>query len=233
MSEPAFLCIGHRGARGHAPENTLLGLTTGIAMGVHAVEFDVQLHPSGELLLMHDLWVDRTTNGKGLLTELSLEALRALDAGKGERIPTLREALDLVDSRVLVNIELKTWNGTAAAVAKVVREYVAKGWPLEHFLVSSFHLPELRAMHEAAPEIPLGALYCGVPLDGAAPAAALGARTLNLSTEFIDAGLVRDAQALGLKVYAYTVNLPAEIALMRRMGLDGVFTDFPERVLNA
>lgn len=229
--EPAFLCIGHRGARGHAPENTLLALETGIRLGAHALEFDVQLHPSGELLLMHDLWLDRTTDARGLLAEQSLDALRALDAGQGERIPTLREALALIARRVRVNIELKTWDGTAAAVAACIREHLAAGWQPEDFLVSSFHWPELAAFHRELPQVPTGALICGVPADGAAGAAALGARALNISTEFVDTALLRDAHARGLKVYAYTVNLPAEIALMRRLGLDGVFTDYPERAL--
>lgn len=229
--EPAFLCIGHRGARGHAPENTLRGLETGIRLGAHALEFDVQLHPSGELLLMHDLWLDRTTNARGLLTEHSLQQLRELDAGEGERIPTLRQALTLIARRVRVNIELKTWNGTAAAVAACVREFLAAGWLPTDFLVSSFHWPELAAFHRELPLVPTGALICGVPSDGAAGAQALGAQALNISTEFVDAALLRDAHARGLKVYGYTVNLPAEIALMRQMGLDGVFTDYPERAL--
>lgn len=225
-----FLCIGHRGARGHAPENTLLGFDTAIALGAHWVECDVQLH-SGELLLMHDLRLERTTNGHGRLDETPLDALRRLDAGQGQPIPTLQEALDLIDQRVGVNVELKTWNGCAAAVARVLREYVAQGWPPEKLLVSSFHLPELYEFRQLAPEIPVGALLCGVPLDWAGCAAELGASTLNLSDEFVDARLVADAQARGLKVYVYTVNHPAEIARMRALGVDGVFTDYPERVL--
>lgn len=225
-----FLCIGHRGARGHAPENTLLGFDTAIALGAHWVECDVQLH-SGELLLMHDLRLERTTNGRGRLDETPLDALRRLDAGQGQPIPTLQEALDLIDQRVGVNVELKTWNGCAAAVARVLREYVAQGWPTEKLLVSSFHLPELYEFRQLAPEIPVGALLCGVPLDWAGCAAELGASTLNLSDEFVDERVVADAQARGLKVYVYTVNHPAEIARMRAMGVDGVFTDYPERVL--
>lgn len=230
MSAP-FLCIGHRGARGHAPENTLRGIETGIGLGIHAVEFDVQLHPSGELLLMHDLWLDRTTNGTGLLDAMSLADIRHLDAGLGERVPTLREALDLINRRVMVNIELKTWNGTGEAVARVLRDYLVAGWRAEDFMVSSFHLPELQAFKKSLPEIPLGVLFCGVPLDGIVAAQTLAARALNISTEFVDAALIREAQSAGIKVYAYTVNLPAEIALMRSMGLNGVFTDYPERVL--
>ena len=226
-----FLVIGHRGAAGHAPENTLLSLERGIRLGAHAVEFDVQLHPSGELFLLHDLWLDRTTNGRGLAAAMSWEKLRALDAGGGQQLPTLDEALELIDQQVIVNVELKTWNGTAAAVARKLREWLGRGWPAEKFLVSSFHLPELFEFRQLMPEIPLGVLTCGVPLDWAGGVNELSAQALNISTEFIDARLVDDAKKRGLKVYAYTANLPGEIALLKKAGIDGVFTDYPDRAL--
>lgn len=225
-----LISIGHRGARGHAPENTLLALDTGILLGAQAVEFDVQLHPSGELMLMHDLRVDRTTNGQGLFRELPLATLRKLDAGQGQHIPTLREALELIDNRVWVNVELKSWGGCAAAVAQVLRDVVADGWPAGRFLVSSFHLPELYEFKQAAPEIPIGALYCGTPLEWAGTAAEMGAASVNLSAEFVDAQMVADAHARGLQVFVYTVNAPDDLRLMQQLGVDGVFSDYPERV---
>ncbi|MBA4285543.1 MAG: glycerophosphodiester phosphodiesterase [Xanthomonadaceae bacterium] len=231
MFPNAFTVIGHRGARGHAPENTLLAIDTGIALGAPWVEFDVQLHPSGALLVFHDLTLDRTTNGSGFLADQPLAALRALDAGGGQIIPTLEEVLDLVDQRVGVNIELKSAGGTAEAVAAVIRSYVEAGWPVEKFLVSSFHLPELWEFKQLAPEIPIGALLCGVPLDWAGCALELGAATLNLSSEFVDQRLIADAHAHGIKVYVYTVNEVAEMRLLRGMGVDGVFTDHPDRAL--
>ncbi|MCX7070856.1 MAG: glycerophosphodiester phosphodiesterase family protein [Gammaproteobacteria bacterium] len=231
MFSSAFTVIGHRGARGHAPENTLLAIDTGIALGAPWVEFDVQRHPSGALLVFHDLTLDRTTNGHGFLADQPLAALRALDAGGGQLIPTLQEVLDLVDQRVGVNIELKSAGGTAEAVAAVIRSQVEAGWPVEKFLVSSFHLPELWEFKQLAPEIPVGALLCGVPLDWAGCALELGAATLNLSSEFVDPRLIADAHAHGIKVYVYTVNDPVEMRLLRQMGVDGVFTDYPDRAL--
>jgi glycerophosphoryl diester phosphodiesterase len=225
-----FLCIGHRGARGHAPENTLLSIDTAMCLGAHWVECDVQWH-QGELLLMHDLRLERTTSGQGRLDEQSLSYLRGLDAGQGQQIPTLQETLALIDQRIGLNVELKTWNGTGGAVARVLREAVAQGWPLEKLQVSSFHLPALYEFHDLAPEIPIGVLLCGVPLDWAGCAVELGASTLNLSDEFVDPRLVADAHARGLKVYVYTVNHPDEIARMKALGVDGVFTDYPERAL--
>jgi glycerophosphoryl diester phosphodiesterase len=226
-----FLVIGHRGARGHAPENTLLGLDTGIRMGAHWVEFDVQLHPEDALLLFHDLTLDRTTNGKGPLARCSLAGLRQLDAGQGQQIPTLEEALELIEQRAGANIELKTAGGTGEAVAALLRRYVEAGWPAERFLVSSFHLPELWEFHQAAPEIPVGVLLGGVPLDWAGCATELQAAAVNISSEFVDPRLVADAKAHGRRVYVYTVNDPEEMRALRALGVDGVFTDYPDRAL--
>lgn len=228
---PPFVVIGHRGARGHAPENTLRAIDTGIRLGAHWVEFDVQYH-DGELWLMHDLTLDRTTNGHGLLSSHDAATLRSLDAGDGEPIPTLRQALDLIDQRVGVNIELKSWGGCAEAVAQVLQSYLAAGWPTRQVMVSSFHLPELWAFKQALPDVPVAILYCGVPLDWAGVAPEMEARALNISAEFVDPQLVADAHARGLRLNVYTVNDVAALRALRNMGVDGVFTDYPDRALS-
>lgn len=225
-----FIIVGHRGARGHAPENTLLALDTGIRLGAHWLEFDVQL-ADDELWLMHDLTVDRTTDGKGLLADMEAAQIRTLDAGQGQNVPTLRDALDLIENRVPVNIELKSWNGCAQAVAALLREYIAEGWPAERFMVSSFHHPELWEFRALLPEIPTGVLICGVPLDWAALASEAGAGTLSISNEFVDEKLIDDAHARDLQLLVYTVNEPDEMHRLRALGVDGIFTDYPERAL--
>lgn len=231
MSEaPRFLCIGHRGARGHAPENTLLSIDTGIGLGADMVEFDVQ-SCGEELVVIHDPRLERTTNGKGRVDQVSLAYLRGLDAGQGQQIPTLQEVLELVAARVALNVEIKSAAGTGARVAAAIREALGDGWTPGQFLVSSFHLPELYEFKQLAPEIPVAALVCGVPLDWAACAVELGASALNISAEFADPRLIHDAHARGLKVYAYTVNHPDDIAALRDARLDGVFSDYPDRVL--
>jgi len=229
-AQPGFLCIGHRGARGHAPENTLLALNIGIRLGADWLEFDVQRHPSGALLLLHDLTLDRTTNGHGRLADTDLDSLRRLNAGDGQPIPTLEDALDLIEQRAGVNVELKSNDGTGAAVASTLRRYIAAGWPAERFLVSSFHLPELWEFKQAAPEIPVAPLLAGVPLDWAGCVQELQATALNISSEFADPRLIADAQAHDCAVYVYTVNDAAEMRSLRALGVAGVFTDYPERV---
>lgn len=231
MAEPgssAFKIIGHRGARGHAPENTLLSIDCAIRLGVDMVEFDVQKLGT-ELVLMHDLRVDRTTNGFGRLDQFDFESLRALDAGQGQRVPTLREVLDLVEQRIPLNVELKSADGTAELVAAELLGSIERGWTPEMFLVSSFHLPELDLFRELAPSIPIAALLCGVPLDFAAGAGELGAVALNIAADFVDPRLVADAKARGLQVFVYTVNDAEEMLRLRAIGVDGLFTDFPAR----
>jgi glycerophosphoryl diester phosphodiesterase len=227
-----FTVLAHRGARGHAPENTLLAFEKCIAAGAKWIELDVQLH-DGELWVLHDLRLERTTNGAGHLADHGKAALRKLDAGLGQQIPQkipfLQEVIDLVDRRAQLNIELKTAGGTAAAVAATLREYLGKGWKAADFMVSSFHLPELRDFHRRMPEVPMLMLLGGVPLNLAADAQALGAGTIGLSAEFVDDALIADAHARGLKVFVYTINDAGDVKRLKARGVDGVFTDFPER----
>lgn len=223
-----FLVIAHRGARGHAPENTLASFDKALALGAKWIELDVQWH-AGQLWVFHDARLERCTNGKGWLEDARADTLRKLDAGGGQHIPTLPEVLGHLKHRICVNIELKTGDGTAAAVADVLREALDSGWKPEQFLVSSFHLPELREFKRRMPSIALGVLLCGVPLNLAGWGTELAAQVLSLDRDFVDPALVADAHKRGLKVYVYTVNEPEDMARFRALGVDGVFSDFPER----
>jgi glycerophosphoryl diester phosphodiesterase len=115
-SDPFFTVLAHRGARGHAPENTLKAFDKALELGARWIELDVQFH-AGELWVFHDQRLERCTNGAGWLVDHDARVLRALDAGGGQQIPFLREVLNHLRGRVSLNIELKTGDGTAAAVA--------------------------------------------------------------------------------------------------------------------
>ncbi|MDB6175294.1 MAG: glycerophosphodiester phosphodiesterase [Chthoniobacteraceae bacterium] len=223
----SFLCIGHRGARGHEPENTLRSIRRAFELGAHGVEIDVW-RAANQLVVIHDATLQRTTNGRGSLTRHSFAELRALDAGKGEQIPTLREVFETVDRRGLINVELKG-RGTAHAVCELIEEFVReRGWTYDQFIVSSFHRRELKQI--IFPGIRIGIL-CVRP----SPLYYLSARRLHAfsihpSATSTTPRFVEDAHRRGLKVLPYTVNSPAEIARMRALGVDGIFTDFPDRV---
>jgi glycerophosphoryl diester phosphodiesterase len=225
-----FLCIGHRGACGHEPENTLRSIRRALELGAHGVEIDVRL-VHGELLIMHDAKLDRTTNGRGYLVRKSLAALRALDAGGGERIPTLRELFETVNRRAFINVELKG-RRTAGPVCALIREYVHEhGWQYEDFLVSSFNRAELRAVSDS--KIPIGLLLTRPTRLYSLSARRVRACAVHPAVRFVTARFVADAHQRGLRVFPYTTNSAAEIARLRDLGVDGVFTDFPERVTGA
>ncbi|MEA3209065.1 MAG: glycerophosphoryl diester phosphodiesterase [Chthoniobacter sp.] len=224
---PDLLCIGHRGAAGHEPENTLRSIRRALELGANGVEIDVWF-VDGELVVFHDAKLERTTNGRGYLFRKTFAQLRALDAGNGERIPTLREVCEAVDRRAFVNIELKG-RRTAAPVQALIREFVeSRGWGYEDFLVSSFHHRELRAITDL--QIRLGLLLTRPSRLYALSARRVRAWAVHPALRFATARFVEDAHRRGYRVFVYTANAPAEIARMRRLGVEGVFTDFPERV---
>ena len=222
-----FLCIGHRGAAGHEPENTLRSIHRAIELGAHGVEIDVRF-VDGELIVIHDDRLDRTTNGHGKISRQRFDSLRTLDAGKGEHIPTLREVFDAVDRRAFVNVELKG-RGTAAPVQELIREYLdSRGWQPRHFLVSSFYRRELRVITD--PRIRIGLLLTKPTLLYHVSARRVGAWSVHPGVRFTTEKFIAHAHLHGFKVMPYTANKPATIAQLRAMGADGVFTDFPERV---
>lgn len=221
--------FGHRGAAGLAPENTLAGFDAGIKAGADWLEFDVQ-HHAGALLLFHDARLERRSNGRGRLVDHDLAHLRSLDVGAGQRMPLLEEALDHLAGRTRLNIEMKSFGDTAAALARLLVARIGTGqWSPEHLLVSSFHLPELARFRELAPAVPIAPLYVGPPRTLCAEARRLAAVAVHLDHEFVDAAMIDDAHRSGLRVHVYTVNEPADARRLRALGVDGIFTDYPDR----
>ena len=224
-----LLVIGHRGAAGLAPENTLPGFGCAVGHGVDGVELDVRVAGT-EVVVIHDDRVDRTTNGPGLVSELSFDELRRLDAGGGEPIPTLGEVLDAVPAHIMVNIELKG-PGTAGAVAGLVRNRsTGPTHPdMPTLLVSSFDHRELRRFHELRPRI-----ACA-PLAGRwsdcleAAARAVDAWSVNLAHRAATPANVAAVRSWGCRCLAYTVNDPRRARMLFASGVTGVFTDYPDR----
>ncbi|MGA8178772.1 MAG: glycerophosphodiester phosphodiesterase family protein [Desulfobacterales bacterium] len=231
MHPGELLCIGHRGAMGHAPENTLLSIHKALELGTPCIEIDVY-NIDGHLVVFHDNRLERTTNGTGYLLDQRFDDLRTLDAGKGEKIPILKEAFEAIQLKAGVNIELKG-PGTAGPVVAFICEMREAGWNDDLLLVSSFNHRELSLVRRLDPKINLGAMMVGLPVDDAAFGESLGAYSVHLSFEFIDLEFVKDAHARGLRVFAFTVDHPEDIKKMRALGVDGVFTNYPEKVLKS
>ncbi|MBC8003624.1 MAG: glycerophosphodiester phosphodiesterase [Opitutaceae bacterium] len=226
---PFFLCIGHRGAMGHVAENTLASIRKALELGARCVEIDVY-HVDRQLVVFHDDRLERTTNGRGNLWDQTFDYLRSLDAGGGEQIPTLEEVCREIEGRACINIELKGPN-TAAPVASFIGELIGKGWSYKSILVSSFDHSKLEETKRLDPLIQLGVLIERLRGEDAEFAAGLGAFSLHPSLKCVDQHFVDDAHARNMNVYVYTVNDPADIARMHGLGVDGVFTNFPERVV--
>jgi len=225
-----IMVIGHRGACGYTPENTLASFAKALEMHVDIIELDVFLCASGQVVVIHDAKIDRTTNSKGKVSQLTLEELQSVDAGNGEIIPTLRQVFDLVNRRAIIDIELKG-TGTAQAVAQLIEEYVSNyGWCYQDFIVTSFNHYLLKEFNELCPKVVRGAIINAIPLAYAQFGSDLAAQAIIVCKDFISKEYVKDAHTRGLKVLVYTVNEPDEINEMKELGVDGIISNFPDRV---
>lgn len=224
-----MLIIGHRGAGGYMPENTLASFQNAISMGVDMLELDVHTIISGEVVVIHDSTVDRTTNGTGDVANYTLEGLLQLNAGNGEHIPLLTEVLDLVNKRMPVNIELKG-EGTALGVARIIREYCnRKYWPADLFVVSSFNHEELRHFSRLSPGTPTSYLFDRIPRNYFQKNN-LKAMSINVNAQHLHQNAVKKAHEKGVRMFAYTVNSLEVASKLKKIGVDGVFSDFPDRL---
>lgn len=225
-----MLVVGHRGAMGHAPENTLASFQKALELEVDWVELDVYV-VEDRLIVIHDHTLDRTTNGSGPIEAHSLTELRALDAGNGQQIPFLEEVFDLIDRQVGINVELKG-PGTAAPAVAFLEKKIAAGWPLEKLLLSSFAHAQLLEARRLKPDIPRAPLYYGRPPDFNFAINELAAVAVNPFYKDVNEALVAAAHDRGLAVWTYTVNEAEDINRMRALGVDAVFTNYPDRVVD-
>jgi glycerophosphoryl diester phosphodiesterase len=209
------LVISHAACAGHAPENTLAGVRAALEMGADAIEMDVQASADGVPVLMHDLAVDRTTNGSGDVASLTLKQLQALELARG---------------RALLVAEIKR-PGCEAALANVVRQAGA----LEDVMVWSFLPPVLAAMREAEPRLPGGLLIAPGSM-GEWPslrelALRLGLQAVSVFHLNLNAEVVGRAKRSGLTVYAWTADAESDIQRLTDLGVDGIVSNYPERAL--
>jgi glycerophosphoryl diester phosphodiesterase len=227
-----MLSIGHRGAKGHLLENTPAAFLKGIELGADMLELDINLSSDGEFVVIHDPTLDRTTDGKGRVSEKTIKEIKSLNIEGGQKVPTLIEVIDLVDRRVPMNIEIKN-PSSAAKLADVLKIYFSAGWTFDDFRVSSFDHNELMEFSGLLPGVKTGAIIVGTPFRFAAYAADFGAHSINIPFETADERLIDDAHKRGMEVYMWNLNEPDNFADMcRRYGADGCITDFPDRVGN-
>lgn len=218
-----FVVVGHRGALGIEPENTLRSFRRAQELGVDEIELDLHLSQDGYLVISHDADVDRATDGTGAIAEKTLEELRKLDAGLGERIPTFDEALDVIE--IPIQAEVKALD----AAYRTVDTLVARDL-LDRVIVTSFHADAIRAAKAYNPDVRTGFIMSAAPPDCVEQATALGAHLLCVGISRLTTDIVDAAHSAGLLVVGWTVNVPEQVLRAYRLGVDRITTDYP-RVL--
>jgi glycerophosphoryl diester phosphodiesterase len=234
----AWLRIGHRGAAGSRPELTRPSFERAIEIGVDMIELDVQLTRDGHLVVLHDRDLGRTVPGQGPVREHSLAEIRALDAGAwfgseyaGARVPSLEEVLRLTAGRVGLNVEIKSPEPDWTVTAAVLAEQLHRHGRAASIVVSSFEMGALRAVRQAAAQARIGVLWQSS--DSAAMWAAaevFGAVSVHPHWRLATPELIAEAHDRGLQVLVWTVNDAADIARLVNAGVDGIISDFPERL---
>jgi glycerophosphoryl diester phosphodiesterase len=232
-----LLAIAHRGASGYAPENTFAAFRRAIALGAGFIETDLQLSRDARLVAIHDATVNRTTNGQGAVHDMTLAELRRLDAGSwfgsefaGERIPTIEEILEFANKHdVVFYLEMKpsgSWGGEHALIS-ALRE----SREIARTVVISFDAAILAAVRKIEPTLMTGLLFEGHipnPLDKAIE---IGARQLAVRGDLVTPRLLKEARGHDLQVVCWTVNHPGHMRLLAQAGVDGIISDYPDRLL--
>jgi len=217
--------VGHRGAAGHAPENTVAAIHAGIACGVEFVEIDLRRTADDTLVALHDATVNRTTDGKGRISRLSLQEVKRLDAGNGQQIPTLQEILKAAAGRTGLMLEIKV-AGIAQQTVETVRRTHFKG-PL---LYASFLHEELTHVRAADSSASIMVLFDRIPRPSVSGAMKYAPSHIGLCHSSATRRLVESFHSLDLRVFVYTANHPSAIERALSLGVDGIISNFPDRI---
>jgi len=222
-----LLRVGHRGARAYAPENTLASFKKAIEIGVDAIELDVRKTKDNQLVVMHDADVKRTTNGKGLVHDLTLEDIKGFSAGDTDKVPTLGEALDFLDRKVKVLIELKEV-GCEVQVLSIIRERGLE----KNVIITSFLDEAIRKVRDLDSDVETGLIYVrhSNPIKTALD---LKANYLLPLYRFTHTTNVQKAHEKSLKVIVWTINNPKEAVEYIKKGVDGIASDKPDILMTA
>jgi glycerophosphoryl diester phosphodiesterase len=234
-----MLVIAHRGASGHAPENTLAAFKKAVALGATFIETDLQLSRDARFVAIHDATVNRTTNGQGAVHDLTLAELRRLDAGSwfgsafaGERVPTVEEILDFAKKHdVVFYLEIKpggSWGGEHALIGALQNSR-----EIARTVVISFDAGIVANLRKIEPMLMTGLLYDGQIERPLEKAIEIGARQVAVRGDLVTPALLTEARKLDLQVVCWTVNHPAHMRLLIAAGVDGIMSDYPDRLVAA
>ncbi|WP_340077352.1 glycerophosphodiester phosphodiesterase [Leptobacterium sp. I13] len=225
-----LLVIGHRGAMGYETENTLSSVQKALDFDVDAIEIDVFKIETEEIIVFHDSRVERLTNGFGKIENKTLAQVKKLTLKGGHMIPLLEDVIKLIDGSCKLNIELKG-AGTAKEVKQIIDKAVNnKSWKEEDFIISSFNWDELRSYRQLDEKALIAILTEGNPIKAIPVAKELNAIAINPNYKDLTPENISEIHKEGFKVYTWTVNKPKHIEKMKRLGVDGIFTNYPDRI---
>ncbi len=219
--------FGHRGAAGLVAENTLESVKEALKYKVDGIEIDVHRCKSGELVVIHDETLDRTTNGIGNVADYSLQELEQLATKEGFMIPTLNQVLDLIDGQCILNVELKGIN-TGIPVITLLDTYIRNSkWEYDDFMISSFDHSQLFDMKAVTSTYKIGVLTEDNITEALPVAKQLKAYSVHPPIHSLTEDEVNMAKTEGYKVYVWTVNTVEFIQQSKSWKVDGIITDFP------
>ncbi|KEF36180.1 glycerophosphoryl diester phosphodiesterase [Schinkia azotoformans MEV2011] len=233
------LVIAHRGASGEAPENTLAAFQLGLEQGCEGIELDIHLTKDGHLAVIHDENIKRTTNGEGIIGEMTTVELKKYDAGswfsnkyKGEKIPLLEEVLDLVPKEIVINIEIKNIPSFYVGIEEKLLDLLQRYDRIDQVIVSSFDHQCLYRLKKQNGNIKIGLLYFENVVDhvGFAKLFGLPVESLHPDQRALRADDVQKAIENGLKVFAWTCNSEKCMKRMIDYGVSGIITNYPARL---
>jgi glycerophosphoryl diester phosphodiesterase len=224
---------GHRGNPAEHPENTLASFRSAIELGVDMIECDVHLSADGELVVIHDHTLDRTTDGSGLVAQLTLAELRRLDAGGGERLPVLAEVAELARDRVVLCVEIKQIPIPYPGLEEKLVECLGALGMVEQTAVISFHHGSVRRIRQLEPRLAVGVLEGARPIDPAGIMLGAGAGIYSPHFGAMDPELVEEIHAAGGVVGVWTVDDAAAVAWCQACRPDSVFTNRPREIIPA
>ena len=231
------LVWAHRGASGHAPENTLTAFQKAFEMGANGIELDVQMTKDGELVVCHDETIDRTSNRSSDLKDMTLAELKSLDFSCGQKdfagvtIPTMREAFELIaPTDMIINIELKTGIVFYPGMAEKLLELTSECRFSDRVIYSSFNHYTIKHIREIAPEAKLGFLYADGTIDMPSYAIKHGVQALHPALYNIQfPGFIEECHQRGLAVNVWTVNEEEHLVLCCKAGVDAIITNYPDK----
>ena len=226
------LSIGHRGAKGYVAENTYESISKAIQLGVDGIEIDVFKCASGELVLFHDKDLKELTGESGLIENLTIKELEQFLVQGKYKIPTLKDVLTRIEKPLFVNIELKGLN-TAQATSKIIADISrSTSWSLEHFIVSSFNWDELELFRSIDKNTSVGVLVSkSMSINEAIEfGKKINAQAIHPNFKLLNDKAVKKIKNNGFKIYTWTVNNEDDINFMKKLKVDGIISDYPDRI---